>query len=305
MMKSNELIHFEDYMCDAHDYLGSDDKRSIKIGNDYYMVKLANRLEEKNTLMTSVSNNVISEYLGCHILASLGLNVQETLLGYWKDEIAVACKDFRQNGEELHEFSWYMQTVIPKYKIGRIPTYKQLYQTFNECVFLKPIRQQAIDNYWNIIIGDALIGNFDRHKDNFGYLTNKQDMTIKIAPVYDCGSCLYPSLAEDKFKDILSDDNEIKMRIYDFPKIALNKNDDKLKEDKFGYYELLASDMDKECSKALLRIYPRINLEKINKIIDETPFISEARKNFYKEMIKYRKELILDKAYEKINGKKN
>ena len=36
---------------------------------------------------------------------------------------------------------------------------------------------------------------------------------------------------------------------------------------------------------------------KINDIIENTPFISDVRKNFYKKMISYRKELIFDKAY--------
>ena len=298
-----KMIDFRQFEIDVHSYSGSDDKRNIYMNGKYYMVKLPNYNPSEDSLITSITNNVVSEYIGCHIMESMGLSVQNTLLGFWGENLAVACEDFRKEDEELHEFSWYMQNVIPKVKIGRIPTYEQLYKTFNECPFLQRIKQESIENYWNIIIGDALIGNFDRHKDNFGFLTNKKTGEIKPSPIYDCGSCLYPALSEEKFMSILSDFEEIKLRVYNFPKIALNRNSNKNKEDKFEYYELLSSDFDKECTKALVRLYPRINMSKICNIIDDTPYITDVRKNFYKQMITYRKELILDRAYEVLRQK--
>ena len=297
-----EIVDFSKYEVDVKSYGGSDGKKNIFFNNRFYMVKMPNHEEASNSLQTSVSNNVVSEYVGSRIIASLGIDAHNTLLGYWNDEIVVACEDFRQNGFELHEFSWYMQNVIPKDKIGRIPTYNQLYKTFDECSFLQPIRQQGIERYWDTMIGDALIGNFDRHKDNFGFLTNGS--IIYPSPVYDCGSCLYPRLTEEKMEYVLSHEEEIMIRMYEFPKTALNKNDNKNKEDKFKYHELLSSDFDKECTNALLRIYPRIDMDKINDIVDNTPLITEMRKQFYKEMLSYRKELILDRAYDTILKKR-
>lgn len=300
-----QMIDFRQFHADAHSYSGSDDKRSIYMDGKYYMVKLPNRNESPNSLQTSVSNNVISEYVGSHVMQTLGLETQNTLLGYWGDEIVVACQDFRGEGDELHEFSWYMQNVIPKSQIGRIPTYEQLYKVFNECIFLQGIRQEGIERYWDIIIGDALLGNFDRHKDNFGFLTNRNSGTIKNAPIYDCGSCLYPSLSEEQFGFVLSQPTEIERRIYQFPKIALNRNPNKNREDKFGYLELLSSNFDAECTRALFRVYPKIDMDKIYEVIDNTPCISDVRKKFYKKMIAFRKELILDRAYEQLlNPKK-
>ena len=292
------MIDFSNYEVDIKSYSGSDDKRNIMYNDKLYMIKIPNHEETKNSLQTSVSNNVISEYIGCHIMQSLGLDTQNTLLGMWKNEIVVACEDFCPQGYELHEFSWYMQNVMPKSKIGRIPTYEQLYHTFNECSFLQPVRQAAIERYWDTIIGDALRGNFDRHKDIFGFLTNGKD--IKLAPIYDCGASLYPKLSEEKYSLILNNDEEIKKRVYEFPKIALNKNNSKSTEDRFKYHELLSSGFDKECSNALLRIYPKIDISKIDSIVENTPYISDERINFYKTMIRHRKEMILDYSYNKI-----
>ena len=40
-----------------------------------------------------------------------------------------------------------------------------------------------------------LLGIFDRHNGNWGILVDEEHQTAEIAPVYDCGSCLYPQLA--------------------------------------------------------------------------------------------------------------
>ena len=56
----------------------------------------------------------------------------------------------------------------------------------------------------------------------------------------------------------------------------------------------------KDCNDALLRIMPKINIDKIISIIDNTPYISEIRKQFYKTMLSERYEKILIPAYEKV-----
>lgn len=58
-----------------------------------------------------------------------------------------------------------------------------------------------------------------------------------------------------------------------------------------------------DLKKAIINIYPKINMDIINKIIDDTPFISEIDRTFYKESIKIRKELIIEKAYKKLENK--
>ena len=45
--------------------------------------------------------------------------------------------------------------------------------------------------------------------------------------------------------------------------------------------------------ESLKRIVPRININVINRIIDDTPYISDVRKSFYKELIQIRYEQVL------------
>lgn len=286
------------------DYGGSDNKISVEYGGDKYMVKLPERIEQKqNAWQTSSINNVFSEHIGSRIVASLGIPVHETQIVLYHDKPAVACKDFTSDGYRLQEFSWMMRSMLDRSEVKRIPTYQQLYDVMEHHPMLSGIKDEAISRYWETFAVDALIGNFDRHKGNWGYLVNEKTRDIKLAPVYDCGSSLYPNLSEEGMTQVLGSREEIEKRIYQFPKAALNKNENPGKEEKFGYLEMLSSNMDCNCTKAFLSIYRRLDMKKINAIVDETPLLSDIRKYFYKEMLGYRKKLILDRAYELLREK--
>lgn len=58
---------------------------------------------------------------------------------------------------------------------------------------------------------------------------------------------------------------------------------------------------NKECNKAIYRVFKRINIEEINKFIDEISCISEVRRDFYKKIIELRYEIIKD-VYNAINS---
>ena len=55
-----------------------------------------------------------------------------------------------------------------------------------------------------------------------------------------------------------------------------------------------------ECNNALVRIVERINLDKINKLIDSVENISKKRKEFYKTILEQRYEKILLKSYNEL-----
>lgn len=117
-----------------------------------------------------------------------------------------------------------------------------------------------------------------------------------MSPIYDCASCLYPALKDDNLKEILQNEEEKKARVFIFPNSAL-----KLDNHKINYYDFISSKKNEDCNAALKRIFPKIDLNLINKIIDNTPFISEIRKEFYKEMIELRYRILLKNTYEDLN----
>lgn len=290
------LIDFSGCEDGMRSYGGSDSKASIEYEGRKYMIKFPMHKEAKIEIATSSVNNVLSEYIGSHIMQSLGIEAHNTLLGTYNGQMCIACEDFCSDNERLREFSWYMKNMYTKDQIGRIPSYHQIYDVMQNHPQLSPISEEALTRYWDTFVGDALIGNFDRHKDNWGYIVNEKDRSIRLAPVYDCGSCLYPNVSEDGMRHILSSPDEIQKRIYEFPKAALNRNDNPKKIDKFGYLEMLGSGKDRYCTDSLMKIYRKIDLDKINGIIENVPMISDERIRFYESFVRYRKELIIDRA---------
>lgn len=98
---------FNQYQELPNKYLGSDRKKTLLIDGEKYLLKFPDPVRNKRHVLSYI-NNAVSEYLGCHIYDAIGISVQETRLGFYKErtgktKIACACKDFCQNEYELYE----------------------------------------------------------------------------------------------------------------------------------------------------------------------------------------------------------
>ena len=277
-------------------YAGANgNKISVIYDNEQYMLKFP-PVPSLNKDM-SYSNSCFSEYLGCKIYESIGIPVQKTILGTYKvkgkEKIVVACGDFTKPGIVLQDFGSLKNQMIDSERRGYGTELNDVLQTFHE--------QTAIDSkvleerFWDMFIVDAFIGNWDRHNGNWGFLYDTNTDEMQLAPVYDCGSSLYPQADEEIMKAVLSDKNELHYRVYQIPTSAILLNGKKIK-----YFDFISSLEYEECNQALLRIVPKIDLEKIKRIVEETPFISALQKGFYITMLSKRKEIILDYAYNKL-----
>ena len=145
------------------------------------------------------------------------------------------------------------------------------------------------------VLVDALIGNWDRHNGNWGFLYHVDTDRMELAPVYDCGSCLFPQADESIMRGTLADPNELNLRIFNIPLSGIRLNNKKI-----NYFDFISSLEYPDCNAALRYIVPKIDMTKIDRIIDETPFISELQKDFYKTVLAARKERILDYSLEKL-----
>mgnify|MGYP000874058642 CR=1 FL=1 len=270
-------------------------KISIIYEEKNYMLKFPPK-PSKNRDM-SYTNSCISEYIACHIFKMLGINVQETLLGAYGNKITVACSDFEIDGYQLKDFASLKNTVIESSGNGYGTELNEVLSSIREQQLISP--KELEEFFWEMFIGDSLLGNFDRHNGNWGFLVNESLGETRIAPVYDCGSCLYPQLDEKKMEKVLLSQDEIDERIYVFPNSALKVDDRKI-----NYFNFLTTTEIPECINALRKIGKNIDLNKINALIDDTPYIKEICKVFLKTIIKERKEKIIDKALERL-GKDN
>ena len=275
-------------------------KISVLYNGEQYMLKFP-AIARKNQEL-SYTNGCFSEYLGCQIFKSIGIPVQETLLGTYtkngKEKIVVACKDFTSVGVVLQDFASLKNTIIDSEHNGYGTELDDILQTLDEQMVIDPYSLKK--RFWDMFIVDALIGNWDRHNGNWGFLYNVENDTMELAPVYDCGSCLYPQADENIMEATLNDPKERDLRIFSIPLSGIRLNGQKIK-----YFDFLSSLEYEDCNEALKRIHPKIDINKISKIIDETPYITHLQKRFYKTMLIERKKKILDFSLNKLNNIKN
>ena len=293
------MIDFTNAVQKNKTYAGANgSKISVLYNGEQYMLKFP-PFPTRNKEM-SYTNSCISEYIGCKVFESVGIPVQETVIGTYtskgKEKVVVACKDFTSQGITLQDFASLKNRIIDSERNGYGTELADILSTIDE--------QTAMDSetlktrFWDMFIVDALIGNWDRHNGNWGFLYNNATDEVTLAPVFDCGSSLYPQADEDLMKKILSDKNELNHRIFDIPLSAVTYNGKKI-----NYFKFLSEGKFPDCNKALKRIASRIDMKKIYEIIDNTPTITELQKEFYKTMLTARKERIIDFSLNKLKEK--
>lgn len=282
-------IDFSNYKIDIYKgYRGANGKKlSVIYNGERYMLKFP---AEYNGIKY---NTCVTEYLGCHIFNSIGIEAQQTILGHYNNQPVVACKDMETNGYHLMEFSMIKNTIIESSGSGTGTDLTDIMTTIKEQQLYSPTELKK--HFWNVFVADSLIGNFDRHNSNWGLLVNQQTGDAKLAPIYDCGSSLYPRPNTQQMKEILSSPDKINERIFVFPTSAIQINNKKV-----NYFDYISSLKNPDCTDAVKRILPKINMGKINSIIENSPILP-IQKQFYKEMLLQRKQRILDFTLEKYN----
>jgi hypothetical protein len=285
------MINFTDLPMRKKAYAGANgSKISVVYEGVQYMLKFPPHPTKNNEM--SYSNSCICEHIGCKIFESVGIPVQNTILGIYTTakgdrKVVVACKDFTTDCKTLQDFASLKNQIIDSDRNGYGTELSDILLAFGEQNAIDP--QILSDRFWDMFIVDAFIGNWDRHNGNWGFLYDTKADEMTLAPVFDCGSSLYPQADESLIEKILRDEKEINYRIFEIPTSAIKHNDSRI-----NYFKFISSLKFKDCNRALKRITARIDMSKINAIIDETPFISDLYKNFYKTMLAERKEHILD-----------
>lgn len=276
-------------------YSGANGKKiAIEYNGKPYMLKFPPSGSGKPTEL-SYTNSCISEHIASSIFNMLGIKAQETMLGTFtikgKEKIVCACLDFTEEGKLLYDFCSIKNTVLDSDSNGSGTELDDILEAIEKQQYVDPIALK--EHFWNVFVADALLGNFDRHNGNWGFLYDPKSKNREIAPIYDCGSCLLPQADDKIMMDVLSNDDAMNMRVYQFPTSAV-----KLYGKKINYYDFLSSGEYEDCNQAVKRICERVDMDKIRAFIDEVPYISDLQKEFYKEYILARYDKILRPAYE-------
>lgn len=282
-----EAIDFSEYELNGKYYGGSERKEGISVDGENYMIKF-----QKHTAFGK-KNNHVSEFIGSHIFEICGFETHKTYLGYRHGEEVVACKDFNVQGKQFVPFNDVGESTLDQDKETYQYDYEDIMEMLRDNSKLTNV-QETISMFWRIYIMDALLGNFDRHGANWGFL--KEDNKYTIAPIFDNGSCLFPNLVDEaEMEEIMKSEVETDKRIYKFPTSQI-----KLNGIKSSYFEVINSLQFEECNEALRYVVAKLDMNKAEKLINETPLISETQRLFYKHILTARYDKILLSSFEKL-----
>ena len=265
-------------------YSGSERKIGIVIDDEQWILKFQYKDELKYRF------NHVSEHIGSRIFNSIGIPAQMTELGTYGGEEVVACRNFIPYGCMFVPFNDVGERTLERDKDAFQYSYDDVMSMLSANRKLTD-QDSTIDFFWDMYIVDALLGNFDRHGSNWGFIKNNNGYSI--APVFDNGSCLYPQMIdEDMMQKIIDSPELTEDRVYRFPTSQIQ-----VSGKKSSYHDVISSMRFDECNDALRRVFPRIRMDNIFGIVDSVESISDIHKGFYKYMLSSRYELILSDTY--------
>lgn len=222
----------------------------------------------------------LPEYIGSHIYEIIGIPVHQTLLGVYDGKLVVACKDICESTSSLFaDFTGIKNERIDDEKIRHsiyfkgdrnIPNLDSIKKvmsanrTFNQLPELK-------DHFWDMYVVDSLIGNHNRRFKSWGIIIDEDKRTKHMAPAINNNCSIEVGSIKKEVEELINDRN-------------------------------LTGDED--CIKALLRVFPKIDLDKIKEMINDIPtshngleIISEEKKQKLIECLEYKYEKGLKLIY--------
>lgn len=287
------MIDFTDCRELPNKYKGSEKKKTIEYDGKIYMLKFPDPIREKRHEISYI-NNVVSEYIGCKIYEDIGIDVQKVILGTYRNERGIekfvcACEDFEADGNILYAYKNFLLSDVDT----NTPNDTELDDLLEsiEKNSLIPDKKILRDRFWDMFVVDAFIGNQDRHPGNWGLLGTRKGIHA-LAPVYDCGSCLFPTMGVHAILDMPR--SEYKNKAYNVYS-CYRRNGKRIQVN-----QLINDCIYEGCNEAVKRIVPKINMNSIESIIQGVNGLSEIEKEFYGEILNVRYVDILKPALRRI-----
>lgn len=287
-------------------------KKGVLINKERWFLKYPKSTKSMNTPGLSYSTTPLSEYLGSHIYELIGLETHKTKLGYANGKIVVACKDFLSDYEIIMDYNMlkneYNEIVEKKVEdlssssnLNLSHNLEEVLIVMNENHYFKSMPMLK-ERFWDMFVIDAFISNNDRNEGNWGLVLNKVTNEFRLSPVFDNGASFYNKSSDDKLISIYNDDFKFKQSVYESSVSIYKLNGKSINPLKY-----IESMVNEDCNKAVLRIIPRIDMNKIIDLFNEIPLeynnlpvLSEVQRNYYLKSLEYKYNNILIPVYNKL-----
>lgn len=287
-------------------------KRGIVIDGEKWFLKYPKSTKSMDVQGLSYSTTPLSEYLGSHIYETIGLETHKTKLGIANGKIVVACKDFLSSNETIIDYNMIkneydenvenaIESLSSSSNIDSNHDLEEVLLIMENNPYFKSIPELKV-RFWDMFVIDAFISNNDRNEGNWGLVLNKETNKLRLSPVFDNGAAFYNKSSDERLISIYNDDFKFKQSIYESSVSVYRLNGKRLNPLK--YIENMNED---ECNKAILRIVPKINMDKITDIFENIPeeykglpILSKIQKEYYLKSLKYKYDNVLVPVYNKL-----
>ncbi|MGL4653852.1 HipA domain-containing protein [Cetobacterium sp.] len=246
--------------------------------NEKYIFKYPAEYDE------NVYGDIWAEKIATEIGKILQINVQITELAKNDDKNGILVEySLDRTKEDLKEGAVLIKAMIPDFKEDKSPFYT--FENIEKCLKKEKVN---IEDFIDIVFFDSIIGNTDRHSENWGIIRNYEEDTKRISAAYDNGSSLGREFhsTEEKISSLNIQTYTSKakscIRIIDTKKI--------------NHYDFLAEILKKFPHKKdqYLKKIELLTEESIENIINRIPkeFMSLTIKEFVKKILLERKKNI-------------
>lgn len=237
--------------------------------------------------------SVFTEYIASNLICSLGFKCQVVKIGYHGDTPVNIIEDFTDDCCELHSYKDTRQSSEDTDMSDKEYTYDDILYLIEKYLKLSEVdKALCIEQFWDMYIVDALLANRDRHWGNWGYLAYANNH-YKVAPLYDNGACLFPSISAVIHQYPSAD--FMRERIFTFPASLMRiKRQDR--SYRTNYYEIINSHNYKGLDARLEQFISRTSWKEIfslaHEIIDPLD-VQKELKSFWCNVICMRYRCIL------------
>lgn len=192
-----------------------------KTGSSYYFKRSEKKAAANGKPEKYYKHEFWNEIIAFQLGKYLGLDILRYDVAMYKNELGCLSPNMIANDhQELIEIGRLMTEVNPEflpvsYENRKKYTFQLLIETLTRFDL-----QKYLPSFLKTIIFDALLGNTDRHQENWAFIaqsniepTPETLGIIGFAPIYDCGSCLAREQSEKKVLDMLNDQDQIQSYI--------------------------------------------------------------------------------------------
>jgi hipA-like C-terminal domain len=262
-----------DNMKNGKAYGGNRDKFGITVDNECYIVKQG-----------EYESNIYSEYVASRFIEMTEVPVQEVWIGYYKEEKVAIIKDFTSAKRKLRSYESTRQSSEGTTLEGKEYTYDDVcYMIIKHKKMSDENKADMLRQFWEMYILDAILGNRDRHRGNWGYI--ESDEGYEPAPLYDNEGSLFTDISRkmEEYKECIGTEAEkefISDRVEKFPAslFRVRKKDGTVR--RTNYYEEIGKITDGIQYRVLENVRKNVTVARIMQMMNKVTDIKEIPKEY-------------------------